>query len=132
MSLGQRHAAHMFQACGLGPGIRTHTTLLASGGASPRLVVQTRAGSRQAHMSGSQTLVSLNLRPKDLLGPVTRVKKKKKHGRGHVPPSHLTRRPLAGAPGVASGGGSERHAPDCYLWLEVGWTALSGSLSTSV
>jgi len=34
-----------------------------------------------ARIRGSETRVSLSLRPKDLLGPVTRVKKKKKiHG----------------------------------------------------
>ena len=32
---------------------------------------------RQARIRGSQILVSLSLRLKDLLGPVTRVKKKK-------------------------------------------------------
>ena len=32
----------------------------------------------RARIQGAQTLVSPNLRPKDLLGPVTRVQKKKK------------------------------------------------------
>ena len=33
---------------------------------------------RRARIEGSQTLVSINLRLTDLLGPVTRVKKKNK------------------------------------------------------
>ena len=47
-------------------------------------VIKTKKGTvvtlppRRARIYGSHTLVSLNLRLKDLLGPVTRVKKKKR------------------------------------------------------